>query len=627
MLLNIRRNIQGTMAKIIIGLIVATFALFGVESILTSGGIAYVAEVNGEGIPASELQQQVNQQKRRLLMSMGDNIDPAMLDDQMLAGPALEFMIQKKLLLQEADAYDLALPDATLGTIIGSMDVFKVEGRFDQTRYRMLLAEQGYSPASFQQTLREDLLTTQLRAGITASEFVTPQELELAAVVAEEQRDLRFLVMPLDGFREAVTLTEEQVQQWYQDNADRFQTTESVMAETIEISVEDFLEPVAEELVQELFEAEKAAPQTQERRAVSHILLVQSDSETDEQYQARIAEVAAAAAAGEQSFTELAKLYSEDLGSANFGGEIGFTSGDTFPAELESAIADLQLGEISEPVASDAGVHILTVTEIQAGAEADYAGSREQLEQRLMREQAERRLVTVVEDLRDQVFNAETLRGPAESLGLTVNTGVEIFRDPESAVASDPRVIAAAFSNEVMVDGFNSEVIELQDSRFIVLRVVEHKLPQLQPLDTVRETVEALAIEAAALDAASATSKAVIERLQAGETIERLAQELGYEWQVELAVKRDSRNLSPELLQKAFAIEAPADGQSRYDFIATAAGDIEIFELARVSAGQLQALAPARRSRLMNQVLQDKSREIDGSYQRSLRAEAEIVKS
>ena len=127
------------MAKIIIGLIVATFALFGVESILTSGGISYVAEVNGEGIAPSELQQQINQQKRRLLMSMGENIDPAMLDDQVLAGPALEFMIQKKLLLQEADAYGLAVADSTLGNIIGSMDAFKIDGRFDEARYRMLL--------------------------------------------------------------------------------------------------------------------------------------------------------------------------------------------------------------------------------------------------------------------------------------------------------------------------------------------------------------------------------------------------------------------------------------------------------------------------------------------------------
>ncbi|MCX2981363.1 peptidylprolyl isomerase [Halieaceae bacterium IMCC14734] len=627
MLLNIRKNIQGTMAKVIIGLIVATFALFGVESILTSGGIAYVAEVNGEGIAASELQQQINQQKRRLLMSMGDNIDPAMLDDQMLAGPALEFMIQKKLLLQQAADYGLAVPDATIGTIIGSMDAFKVDGRFDETRYRMLLAEQGYSPASFQETLREDLLSTQLRAGVTASEFVTPQELELAAVVAEEQRDIRFLVMPLDSFRDAVSLSEDQIQQWYQASADRFQTSESVMAETIEVRASDFLEPVSEQQVKELFEAEKASMQTAERRGVAHILLQKSESEGEDEYQARVAEVAAAVQSSDQTFAELAKLYSEDLGSANFGGEIGFTSGDSFPPELESVIAELQVGEISEAIVSDAGVHILTVTEIQAGSELDYATARVELEQRLMQEQAARRLISVVEELRDQVFNAETLSAPAESLGLTVNTGVEIFRDTSAAVASDPRVVSAAFSSEVLEDRFNSEVIELADSRFLVLRVVEHKLPTLKSLESVRETVEALATEAAALDAASAASEQVIARLQSGDSIDGLAQELGYEWQVELAVKRDSRTLSPELLRKAFTTKAPSEGQSRFDFVATAAGDIEIFELARVSAGQLQALVPVRRERLMNQVLQDKSRTIDGSYQRSLRAEADIVKS
>lgn len=627
MLLNIRKNIQGTMAKIIIGLIVATFALFGVESILTSGGISYVAEVNGEGIAPSELQQQVNQQKRRLLMSMGQNIDPAMLDDQVLAGPALEFMIQKKLLLQEADAYGLAVADSTLGNIIGSMDAFKVDGRFDEARYRMLLAEQGYTPGSFQQSLREDLLTTQVRAGITASEFITPQELQQAAVISEEQRDLRYLVMPLDSFRDSAELTEEQVQQWYSDNADRFQTSESVIVETIEIGSDDFLEAVTEQQVQELFDAEQAALQTAERRAVSHILLKQSDDESEAELQARVVEVSAAIEAGQASFAELAKRYSQDLGSANFGGEIGFTSGDSFPDELEAAIAQLKLDQVSGPVISESGIHILKVTEIQAGAEADYAGVRSQLEQRLMQEQAQRKLIAAVEDLRDQVFNAENLSGPAESLGLSVTSAVEIFREPGAGSSDDPRVIAAAFSKEVLDDRFNSEVIELDGSRFVVLRVLEHKIPQLKPLAEVRPAVTALVTEELALAAAVTASGDIIVRLQAGESIDGVAQELGYDWQVELAVKRDNRSLSPELLQKAFALQSPAQGLTSHDFVATATGDIEIFELVRVSPGQLQALAPARRTRLMNQILQDKSRNIDGSYQRSLRAKAEIVKS
>ena len=129
MLQNIRKNFQGTIAKVVVGIIVVPFALFGIESLLGGGGIQYVAEVNGEGISVSELQLQVNQQKRRLLMSMGENADPSMLDDQLLAGPALEYMIQQKLLMQAATDYGLTVSDQRLGTFIAGMPAFQVVAR------------------------------------------------------------------------------------------------------------------------------------------------------------------------------------------------------------------------------------------------------------------------------------------------------------------------------------------------------------------------------------------------------------------------------------------------------------------------------------------------------------------
>ena len=171
------------MAKIIVALIVVPFALFGIESLVGGSGVQYVAEVNGEGITAPELQQQINRQKRQLLMSMGENINPSMLDDQMLAGPVLESMIQKKLFLQAAGDYKLAVSDANLGSILAGIEAFQVAGTFDTNLYRQVLSDQGYSPGSFQDTLREDLLTTQLRAGLSGSEFVTPQEVSQMAVV------------------------------------------------------------------------------------------------------------------------------------------------------------------------------------------------------------------------------------------------------------------------------------------------------------------------------------------------------------------------------------------------------------------------------------------------------------
>lgn len=330
MLQNIRKNFQGTIAKVIVAIIVVPFALFGIESLLGGGGVQYVAEVNGEGISTSELQQQINQQKRRLLMNLGDNVDPSMLDDQMLAGPALEYMIQQKLLMQAAREYGLAISDQRLGEFIADMAPFQVEGVFDPQLYRRVVSDQGYSPAGFQTALRDDLLMMQLRAGLASSEFATASEVDQMEAIREEQRDVRYLLLPLDRFRGEVALDEEQVQDWYDSNQDQFMTEESVELDYIQLRTTDFYQPVEEERLRELFELEQEQLQQPEERRVSHILFEQAEGETDDELQQRIADVALRLGTADSSFAAIATELSADVGSAGYGGDLGFTSGDTF---------------------------------------------------------------------------------------------------------------------------------------------------------------------------------------------------------------------------------------------------------------------------------------------------------
>ena len=259
MLQNIRKNLQGNIAKIIIAIIVVPFALVGIDALLAGGGVQYVAEVNGQRISAGELQQEVNQQKRRLLMRMGDDIDPGMLDDQLLSGPALEFIIQKSLLLQASDRYGMAVPDSAVAGFIGEMDVFRTGDRFDEVLFRQVISDQGYTPAGFYQALREDMLMTQLRSGIAASTFATPREIETLAQINQEQRDIRYMVLPLARFRSDAEITDAAVQDWYDSHGDEFMTEETVTLSYIELTREAFEQPVDEEVLRETFEAEKGA--------------------------------------------------------------------------------------------------------------------------------------------------------------------------------------------------------------------------------------------------------------------------------------------------------------------------------------------------------------------------------
>ena len=358
MLQNIRANSKGTLAKIIIGLIVISFSIFGIESLLVGGGSNAVAEINGEELSPAEVQQTVNLQKRRLLSMLGDKADPALLDDDRLAAQAIESLIERKLLVQAARELGLVVSDSTVGAIIGGMEQFQVDGQFSAPLYQNSLASAGYTPAMFQRSLREDVLLTQLRAGLSASEFATPSELGAAATVTAEKRDIRYLTLPLASFRQSVQVSDADIRAYYEANSDEFMTRESVDISYIELTAEAFYQPVSEERLREAFATARQDGQYQTESRVAHILLEQGDDESDAEFAARIAEARAAVRDG-TPFGEAAAAYSDDVGSAGSGGNLGFTAGDTFPEAMEEAITALAPGEVSAPVETEAGTHLI----------------------------------------------------------------------------------------------------------------------------------------------------------------------------------------------------------------------------------------------------------------------------
>ena len=626
MLQSIRKNIQGTMAKVIVGIIVVPFALFGIDSLLGGSVIQNVAEVNGQPITAVELQQQINLQRRQLLMSMGEDIDPSLLDEQKLAGIALEFLVQKLLLLEAASGYDMTISDQSINALVTSMPSFQTEGQFDPQRYRLLLSDQGYTPAGFRKALREDILVNQLRSGIGGAEFVTASELALLSAIQEEQRDLRYLRIPIDRFRDSNAVAESEVEGWYEANQLRYQTEENVALDYIELRQQDFEPELTEAEVRKLYELEKDSLQVPEIRAVSHILFEQGEAESEQDLQARIASVTAQLEVDTANFPALARQYSQDPGSASLGGELGLTSGDTFPAEIEAAVAQLALDEVSEPVESEAGWHLLLVTEIRGGATPAFDEVRMELEQRLRGERAQRELLRVVESLRDLVFNAEDLQGPASELSLSVARQEGVTRSGGEGLFANPQVISAAFSPDLLENAYNSDVLELNDGHFVVLRVVAHQPSETPPLTLVRERVVNEIVEDKARDEAVVHAEDLLKQLLAGASIEALALAESYRWQVELGATRDNQQLPRVILESAFKLQAPAQG-SVYDYVQTVEGDIELFEIFRVKKGNIENISNQKKIQLRRKLADEWSRTLTGIYYQSLADSARVVRS
>ncbi|MDA0630652.1 MAG: SurA N-terminal domain-containing protein, partial [Proteobacteria bacterium] len=421
MMQSLRSGAQSTAARVLVLLIVLSFAGFGLESVLFGGSGTSVADVNGVEITPQELQIAVENQKRQLMQIFGDSIDPAMLDDDRISPRALEGLIERTLLLQQAEAKALAASSRTIGELVASIEAFMVDGQFDPDQYKVVLANAGYTPERFRREQAQQIMLNQLQVAVSASDFTTARELELAAVVGAEERDVRYLLVPNEAIQGSIAVTVEDVESFYESNLQRYTTEEEVVADYILLSREDFIQPVDQEVVDAQFDDVAADYEVSEQTSVAHILLVQRDNESAEEYATRIDGVAARLASGEE-FSVIAGEASDDIGSASTGGQLGFTDGSVFPEPMEAAIAELGIGEISSPVETDAGVHFIRVEERVATDAPDYTALRAELELAIQQSEAEQVLLATVESLREMVFSAGDLKQPADALGLLVQS-------------------------------------------------------------------------------------------------------------------------------------------------------------------------------------------------------------
>jgi len=623
MLQNIRQNVQGPAIKIIVWLIVISFSIFGIESILVGGGGGGVAEVNGEEVSPQELQQAVNTQKRRLIAMMGDNFDPTVLDDEVITSQALNSLIGRKLLMQSAQSMDLAVSSREIGSVIGGMEQFQIEGKFSPQMFSSVLSSAGYTPAYFKETLREDIALAQLRSGLAGSEFATPLELTLNAAVDAEQRDLRYLTIPLQTFIDQHVATEEQISEYYAQHQDDFRTPESVELDYIELTPDLFRQPVEENAVLEAYQLEIDNTQYKTENRVSHILFEERDGEDADSLQQRVAAAQARLAAG-ADFGEVAAEFSDDIGSAANGGDLGFSSGDAFPEEMEEAVAGLAVDEVSAPVKTEAGTHLILVTERREGSAPELEELRPRLEEQLQLAQARGDLLLAVENLKDMVFNAEDLNRPASELDLVVQRSEPVARNQAQGLFANPALLAAAFSEEVLEAGHNSDVIELGEDRFVVMHVHKHNLPQLKELADVHDEIAAIIVEQSAREMVAAEADRIVQELASGASMEQVATEAGYDWQVELGADRRNGAVPGDVLARAFEMPVPAQNETLVDFIMAPSGDARVISLTGVTPGKFEALEQTARMSLQRQVSGEYANLVDSEFQRGLRESADI---
>jgi len=621
MLQNIRDNLQGTIAKVIIGAICVPFVLFGVERLIQGGGSNDVAEVNGEGIGDAELRQAILLKQRQIMSQMGDKIDPAMLQEDKLKAQALDSLINQKVLLLAADDHGIDISDAAIDQMIVTNKDFQVDGKFSGQRFQDLLRGAGFTAKMYKELMKKELIINQQSSGIAQSGFITQKEAQLASGLLNEKRDVAYTVLSIDGEKSGATVEDSKIKDYYDQHSNDFYSPEQVVAEYIELKIEQFFPAITDEELSKEYESVVANFTASEQRRVSHILLKTRDRSQADAV-SKLKEIKARIEKGE-SFDVLAKDYSEDAGTKAHGGDLGFVTGGTLPKPLDEAAKSLAKGAVSEPVISDAGVHLLYLADLIKTSPPKFDEEKESIRLRLQKDRAAKAFVTASEKLADATFNAPDLATIAKDMKLELKVSAPIVRDTkvQEGIFSNRKVLDELFSDDVLEQNLNSDLIELVPGEHtVVVRAREHHPREVRPLDQVAaEIKQKLQLEQARANLKKKAEDG-IATIKSGNSTNK------FTWKSASAITRSGADLPFEILNAAFEVPAPPEGKRVLLAKEMANGDYAVIDVSNVKRADAGADDNMQIDAIKRFLAQNDGREAYDAWQQYLIDSATVEK-
>lgn len=587
MLQNIRDNSQGILAKIIIGLVIAVFALFSVDTIVgTILSDSSVAEINGVDIEQYELDYEVQLETQVALQRMGENGDPSQLDEVAIRQQALNRLIEQELLYQATQRAGMKVSNQILDTFIAQEPNFQIDGVFNNERAQALINSMGHTPSTYRNTLEKETLLNQLVTAYSESNFMTSGEISYIAELGNQKRDFRNLVVNASEQLDKIEVSEGEIQAYYESNQLAFMKEEQLAVEYLALDKNAIRSEVdvSEEAVQAQYQAELEDFQSKIERRASHILL-EVNQERSEAQAISLADEITARLEGGEDFAALAAEFSDDLGSAQDGGDVGYTTGDSFVEEFEAALSQLAVDEVSGPVLTDFGVHLVKLTEQSNTEFASFEESRERIANDLRSGEVDRLYLARLEELGNLTFESPDLSYPAEMMGLEINQTELFGRNGGAGIAANPAVVNQAFNREVLEDGLNSEVIEIDSSSAVALRVIDHQLPQVLSFDEVRADIENLLRAQKIREQAKNTGQQIIAAIGEGEDVTALLEDNGLTWTEHQGVQRSSPEFAAEFVDKLFQLPKPQDNTPYVGGFELSSGDYVVVEITQVTPG------------------------------------------
>lgn len=586
MLQSIRDKTSGWIAYLIVFLISIPFALWGVNSYLGGGEVPPVAIVDGQEISLQNLDQEYARYRQRLAQVFGGNIPAAFSDESLMKEQVLSQMIEEFALRAYADKNHYRLSNSQLNKFIRSIEAFQIDGRFDPEVYQRQVASLGYSTAGWEAELRRTRAMEQLRIGISATAFSLPGNLEKLAGLTSQTRSIRLLTRSVDS--KTYSVSDEEINDHFEKNQARYMTDEQVRVDYIELSLDSIknaLEVDADQ-IRNRYDQTRDAYTSTELRAASHILLTlstEASEEDSQQAENRLMDLRSQIESG-ADFAELAREHSQDPVSAEDGGNLGEIERGMMVQAFEAALFDLQIDQISQPIKTSFGWHLIKLHNISGGEAVSFEDVSNEIEDEIKTELAESQIYDLTENLANMAYEqSDSLLPAAEQLGLQMQTSGWFGRFSGETIAAEAKIRSAAFSPEVLQQGINSDAIELADNRIVFIRLNDHKPATPKSLDDVRDDIVDQVRRDKMREDNIAAGKKALEAVKSGQLLDSIASD----WNVDIVeppvFDRRNTDIDSDIVKLAFSMPKPDTG-SNFQGFTHANGDYSLVELLSVNS-------------------------------------------
>lgn len=549
-------NRKKHVVQIIMALAVLPFLFWGVESYRSDGKEGFVAIVDGEEIQRREFEQALRDHHERMRATLGNNFDSSLMDSFEVRNSVLERLIQQRLLQREAVDHGFTVLDSQVMKAISEAPAFRSDGKFSKQQYESLLRSQGITPSIFESRVRQELLLQQLLDGYSEYGFVPDVIARKVMHLSEVQREISQIQIEPDFFLSEVEPEETAINAYYDKHKNDFNLPERAKIEYLVLSMNDVAknEPVSEEAVSQYFNEHSNEFGQPEERKARHILFSVLADVPDEEKQAtreKAHDVLERVKQNPAQFSEFAKEYSSDSGSADRGGDLGFFGRGVMVKAFEDEIFQMQPDEIRGLVETNFGFHIIQLTEIKEAKLQDIEEVREQIEKKLRVQMVAGNFGEIVEDFSNVVYEqSDNLQAAAEKFELTIQSSDWITRNSaKPPVLSNEKLLSAIFSEDLIQSKRNTAAVEVAPDTFVSARILEHRPATAQSLMMVKDEIVEKLKKQMAIERAVEEGKVKLARLRAGD-------EGVVEWSdVKLISYMQPQGVSYEVLQAVFKAE------------------------------------------------------------------------